>query len=99
MEKNVLINHTTGKEYVLKDLGDVSVPASLWVYWAVGWGVTPTGLPYTAIRQKQVPGDIVCVEALASFSVTRMPSRTWVMSVWLLFLWVDRKGGGGAGRP
>lgn len=25
MEKNVLINHTTGKEYALKELGDVSV--------------------------------------------------------------------------
>jgi hypothetical protein len=25
MEKNVLINHTTGKEYELKALGDVSV--------------------------------------------------------------------------
>jgi 3-isopropylmalate/(R)-2-methylmalate dehydratase small subunit len=24
MEKNVLINHTTGKEYQLKPLGDVS---------------------------------------------------------------------------
>lgn len=24
MEKNVLINHTTGKEYALKALGDVS---------------------------------------------------------------------------
>lgn len=24
MEKNVLINHTTGKEYALKELGDVS---------------------------------------------------------------------------
>jgi hypothetical protein len=35
MEKNVLINHTTGKEYVLKDLGDVSVSAGLWVVLAV----------------------------------------------------------------
>lgn len=29
MEKNVLINHTTGKEYQLKPLGDVSTKLEL----------------------------------------------------------------------
>ncbi len=29
MEKNVLVNHTTGKEYALKPLGDVSIPLVL----------------------------------------------------------------------
>lgn len=28
MEKNVLVNHTTGKEYALKELGDVSARMS-----------------------------------------------------------------------
>ena len=51
MEKNVLINHTTGKEYVLKDLGDVSVPASLWVYWAVG--CQPRGLRQLGCHTQQ----------------------------------------------
>lgn len=35
MEKNVLINHTTGKEYALKALGDVSRLLLLGFCWSV----------------------------------------------------------------
>lgn len=37
MEKNMLINHTTGKEYALKALGDVSKLLLPGFCWAFRW--------------------------------------------------------------